>query len=308
MAEVSMMDLTKQALDLWGLEAAEAANIADPAKKGRALARAQEKFIQALKNGKVSQSVIDAFSKFVEAAPSAEAEAIKALTAMTTGRISNLQALQKEQAEMTMRMRAQPEQMKASIASFAAAISTICRFFGADDIAIQTEAKTKEITDSIKVELDASAFRNTTQDSEILAQAAQNMADMFDRSNAGRRAAELAKQSPQNLPTPMDPYQMAPVVPGTSAAPSATIASRATWDNYKKAFSDIGLSGKEIEGMHAAWIKAAALKDNKSALDTPEDLKAFLEDKAVVTLPKDKQDKIRAMQNIPGLHITGTHN
>jgi hypothetical protein len=282
-------DLVKQSFTLWGQERAEAAKISDPSKRAAAMQKADQRVLTSMQNGGVNKSVIESFAKFVGSIQENEGAAVAAVLDATKKRIEKLQALQQEQAAMMMKMYAQPEQAKAGIASFATTISTILRFFGADDMAEKIEQKAKQIMDTIQVKIPDDKIRNTKVDQGMLEQAIVDMGVMYRSSTAPARSAERANQGPSGLPDITAPQVGSPK-PGQDGR--GVTSSAVSWNVYRDAFKDVGLSAAEIKGITSTWLKAATVSGNPATLDTAEDVAKFTSSPAVLALTADKQSKV----------------
>ncbi|MCB1550404.1 MAG: hypothetical protein KDJ26_00230 [Alphaproteobacteria bacterium] len=252
----------------------------DPSKH----AISQKRLYKSLRDAGVNEKVVEAVETLVSAFPDNEVKVAESLRQAAAGKVQRMLELQSEQAKMRMNLNTRPEQMKVSIASFATAISTICRLFGANDFAEAIEAKTKEIMDTVDVQLDTSQL---TDGAHVLNQAKETVAKGLMNNNAlnnmgtlGNKTATVSPATPaQNYPNAMGSNQQ--------SAPTTT------WEKYEEAFRTIGLTQDQIDKLKAPWHQDSKLSGKPEVIENGAELTTFMARKEVQDLGAATTQKLR---------------
>lgn len=250
------------------------------------LAAAEKRFVESLRKGKISDTVINATTTFLAAIPGKEVEGVSALLEAMKKRVDRIQNLQEDQARLTMHALAEPEQAKVKIASFGVSIATICRFFGADEAADMIESKAQEILSTVNIKLNAQGITAGEGDiTSTMSRIQERLMGSAALDNLGKKAA----RSNQDLP-----------VPAESLPSGATDARRpVSWSEYKKGFKDLGLTDKETDSLMAPWMKAAAGSGGKAQLDSNAEIETFLKSQQVTALSPDKKVQVEKFSRQP---------
>lgn len=262
---------------------------------------ANKRFQDSIRNVTASKAVIDSFGEFVKAVQGKEVEAIGALVAATQGRITSLQTLQREQAELLMNTLTAPDKAVSGIASFGMTIATICRFFGADDFAKQIEDKSNELMDGVhdrmKARLDQNSkeFASQHDENELLAETAKEMQERFSKSKAPQTAANIANHAPTGMPTATAPYRTPNSVAGSSATANAN--TPITMNEFKKNLEDLGLSKAQIAAFIPAMAKSARLSGDKMTLDSDAEAQSIINSDAMKSLEKSDPAKAKKVSD-----------
>lgn len=262
--------------ELYKQETAAAGN--DPAKH----AAAQERLYKSLRNAGVNEKIVEAVETLVTALPDNEVKVAEALRQAAQGKVQRLQELQTEQARMLMNLHARPEQAKVAIASFATTLSTIFRFFGADDIAEAIEEKTQEVMATVNIPLNTS---NVTAGTDVLNQAKGTVIGGLLSTNALSNMGTMGNAQPNvTASTPAQNY------------PNHT---KTTWEKYQDAFREMGLSQTEIDKLKAPWSRTSKLMGNIEVIENGAEMTTFLASPEVQGLGAQKtQDLTKKLEQL----------
>jgi hypothetical protein len=289
-----LTELVKNVAEIYQKDSQNAAKIADVNKQRAAFDVAGRRFMESIRNSTASKAVIDSFGEFLKAVQGKEVEAIGALLEATKGRITALQTLQREQAELMMNTLTAPDKAVSGIASLGMTIATICRFFGADDFAKQIEDKSKELMDGVharmkeRLDQNAKEFASQHDENKMLADTAKEVQDRFLNSEAPQNAANMTiNNAPNGLASPTALYAKPHSVTGVPAGNTPI-----TMTEFKQNLAQLGLTETEINRFIPEAGKAARLGGDKTTIDSKGEARGIIDSPAMQSLPKDKATKV----------------
>lgn len=266
--------LIKNALDAYNQEMSAIDSAGLPAdRRKEKVERAEKRFVKSLKDANVSSNIIDAYETIIKETANNETRTAELLRQAAYGQVQHIQELQTKQAEMLMSIKAAPERMKASISSLAVGLATIMRFFGANDMADSIEMKADEIMDTIHIGLDTKGIGNgATQMGAAHAYVQQGLAN----NTAIQTANSIGQRDMGDIQTP------------ASNLPTGSHNQVTTWDKYRQALMEAGLSATDVDKISPLLKKDAALTGKNDVLETGMEITAAVNSKDVQSLGQDK--------------------